>query len=315
MMTPAQAAPSPRVLNALTFDVEDYYHVSAFDVPGKREQWDTFESRVCRNTDRVLALLAGSSVTATFFVLGWVADRHPDLIRRIAAGGHELASHGYAHRLVYNMTPDSFREDLRRAKDAIGSASGVEVHGFRAPSFSITERSLWALDVLAEEGYSFDSSIYPIHRDRYGLPGAPRFIHTIEREAGRIVEIPLSTIRVAGVNLPVAGGGYFRLYPSAVTEWAIARLNAQEHRPAVIYLHPWEFDPEQPRQRGSQLSVFRHYVNIERTEARLRHFLNRFHFAPLTAVVARAGLAQAAVRIGTMAPIDLASSAAHGGTW
>jgi polysaccharide deacetylase family protein (PEP-CTERM system associated) len=315
MMTPAQDSRPTGMINALTFDVEDYYHVSAFDEPGKREQWDTFESRVCRNTDRVLELLAGSSVTATFFVLGWVADRYPDLVRRIAAAGHELASHGYSHRLVYDMTPVSFRDDLRRAKDAIGAASGFEVRGFRAPSFSITARSLWALDILAEEGYAFDSSIYPIRRDRYGLPGAPRFIHTIVRPAGRIIEVPPSTTRVSGMTLPVGGGGYFRLYPFALTRLAFARLNAKEHQPAVVYLHPWEIDPAQPRQRGSQLSIFRHYVNIGRTEARLRRLLTLFHFAPLTAVLAQARRAEVAVQTGAAAPIDVVSPAAHGGAW
>lgn len=285
--------PAP-VVNALTVDVEDYFQVSAFDEPGKREHWPDFESRVGRNTDRLLQVFADASVRATFFVLGWVAERHPDLIRRIAAAGHELASHGFAHRLVYDMTPESFRNDLRRAKDAIAAASGVEVRGYRAPSFSITSRSLWAVDVLIEEGYVFDSSIYPIYRDRYGLPGAPRFAHAIVRPTGRLVEVPPSTVRFAGVTLPVGGGGYFRLYPFGVTRRAIDRLNNRDHRPAVVYLHPWEIDPSQPRQRGSVLNRFRHYVNIGQTEARLRRLVSQFAFGPMSSVILHATQPQVA---------------------
>lgn len=289
MTTIEYAAPRPApVVNALTVDVEDYFHVSAFDKPGKRERWPDFESRVGRNTDRLLQLFADASVRATFFVLGWVAERHPDLVRRIAAGGHEVASHGYSHRLVYDMTPASFREDLRRAKDAIGAAAGVEVRGYRAPSFSITRRSLWAIDVLIEEGYVFDSSIYPIYRDRYGLPGAPRFAHAIVRPSGRLLEVPPSTVRLAGMTLPVGGGGYFRLYPFAVTRRAIDRLNNRDYRPAVVYLHPWEIDPAQPRQRGSAFSRFRHHVNIRETEARLCRLLSLFAFGPLSSVILHA---------------------------
>lgn len=275
----------PRMLNALTVDVEDYFHVSAFDAPGKRDRWDAFESRVCRNTGRLLDLFARSSTTATFFVLGWVAERYPQLVREIAAAGHEIASHGYAHRLVYDMTPDEFRADLRRAKDALESASGIEILGFRAPSFSITRRSMWALDILAEEGYAFDSSIYPVRRDRYGVPGAPRFAHDIQRPAGRLVEVPPATMRVGGVTLPVAGGGYFRLYPEALTHAAIRHLNDVDGQPAVVYLHPWEVDPEQPAQAGSPLSRFRHWVNIDKTEPRLARLLTTFDFGPLSAVL------------------------------
>jgi polysaccharide deacetylase family protein (PEP-CTERM system associated) len=296
--------------------VEDYFHVSAFDGPEKRGQWDRFESRVCANTDRLLDLLAQASTTATFFILGWIADRHPHLIRRIADAGHELASHGYAHRLVYNMTPDEFRADLRRAKDAITSASGVDVHGYRAPSFSVTRTSLWALDVLIEEGYEFDSSVYPIHRDRYGLPGAPRFAHEILRPSGRLIEIPPSTLNVGGVTLPVAGGGYFRLYPYAVTRRACANLNAREHQPAVVYLHPWELDPEQPRQHGSPLNRFRHYVNLQETEGRLRRLLAEFSFGTITAAVDLTRWRHAGTRVaerpGSVAPVSMSPSVPRG---
>jgi len=255
----------------------------------------------------VLDLLAASSTRATFFVLGWVAERHPGLVRRIADAGHEIASHGYAHRLVYDLTPAEFREDLRRASTAIGAAAGVTVCGYRAPSFSITRRSLWALDVLIEEGYTYDSSVFPIYRDRYGLPGAPRFAHEIVRPAGSLIEIPPSTIRIGGVTLPVAGGGYFRLYPYALTRRAIASLNTRVHRPAVVYLHPWELDPAQPRLRGSAVSRFRHYVNLDRTERRLRRMLSEFSFGPLTSAIGAAALPHEAA---SATPLTVASHAA-----
>jgi len=290
------ADPSRPVVNALTIDVEDYFHVSAFDAPGRRAQWANFESRVERATDRLLELFEAASVTATFFVLGWVAERHPALVRRIAGGGHELASHGYAHQLVYDMTPAAFREDLRRAHGAIGDASGVEVRGYRAPSFSVTSRSLWAIDVLIEEGYAYDSSIYPIFRDRYGLPGAPRFAHTIVRQAGCLLELPPSTVRVAGLTLPVGGGGYFRLYPFVLTRRAVASLNSRDHRPAIVYLHPWEIDPDQPRQAGSACSRLRHYVNLRETEARLVQLLRLFPFGPMSALLPQAAARASVVR-------------------
>jgi polysaccharide deacetylase family protein (PEP-CTERM system associated) len=273
------------VANALTFDVEDYFHVSAFDSPEKRSQWNSLESRVCRNTERLLDILAGGPTRATFFVLGWVAEKYPALVRRIASAGHELASHGFAHRLVYRMTPDEFRADVRRAKAAIEAAAGVHVRGFRAPSFSITKQSLWAFDILAEEGHTYDSSVYPIYRDRYGLPGSPRFAYDVPTTTGHLVEIPLSTVSVAGLTLPVGGGGYFRLYPYAVTARAIEHLNAREGRPAIVYLHPWEIDPGQPRQAGSALSRFRHCVNLDRTEARLRRLLGDFRFGTLSSTI------------------------------
>jgi len=279
------------VLNAMTIDVEDYYHVSAFDAPGKRLEWDRFESRVCASTAWVLDLLDEASVKATFFVLGWVAGRHPALVRRIAAAGHEIASHGYAHRLVYDMTPEEFRDDLRRASRAIGDACGVRVRGYRAPSFSITRRSLWAFDVLIDEGYTLDSSVFPIYRDRYGLPGAPRHAHVVTRASGQLVEVPPTTVQIGGATLPVAGGGYFRLYPYAATRLAVAGLNARDRQPAVVYLHPWELDPQQPRQHGSVLSRFRHYVNLDRTEPRLRVLLSEFRFGTLSAAVEAASLA------------------------
>jgi polysaccharide deacetylase family protein (PEP-CTERM system associated) len=279
------AAPARTIVNAMSVDVEDYFQVSAFDAAVSRGSWDTRESRVCANTDRLLALFAEADVRATFFVLGWVADRFPDLIRRIADAGHELASHGYQHHLIYDLTPDEFRQDVRRAKHALEAVSGTPVQGYRAPSFSVTERSLWALDVLIEEGYRYDASIFPVHHDRYGIPGSPRHAHRLERSVGSIVEAPPSTVRLAGINLPIAGGGYFRLLPYMWTRWGIDRLNSVEQRPAIFYLHPWEIDPDQPRIAASALSRLRHYRNLDKTEERLRRLMRDFKFATLNEVL------------------------------
>lgn len=282
-MSPATIAPGPP-RNILTVDVEDYYQVSAFDVPGKRERWSQFESRVCANTDRLLALFADHRVRGTFFVLGWVAERFPEVVRRIADGGHELASHGYGHQLVYDLDPSRFRADVRRSREVIEQASGIRVTAYRAPSFSITRHSTWAIDVLIEEGFTCDSSVFPVARDRYGMPGAPRQTHRLVTPAGSILEVPPTTVRVAGVTVPVAGGGYFRLYPFAVTAAAIRRVNRVDHAPAVVYVHPWEIDPAQPRQHGSVVNRFRHYVGLAATEARLRRLLTTFAFGPMSEV-------------------------------
>lgn len=279
------------IVNAMTVDVEDYFHVSAFAGTVAPSEWDSFESRVCRNTERLLDVFEHAAVPATFFVLGWVADRFPALVRRIQAAGHELASHSYDHGLVYDKTPEAFRDDLRRAKDAIAQAAGVAVRGYRAPSFSVTERSLWALDVLVAEGYTFDASIYPVHHDRYGIPTWPRHIHRVDRTSGHLCELPGSTVRWAGVNLPMGGGGYFRLLPYGWTRRGIATLNEQEGRPAVFYLHPWEIDPDQPRLRAPLVSRFRHYYNLDRTETRLRRLLTEFRFGTVAQVLENQGLA------------------------
>ena len=273
------------VVNAMTIDVEDYFQVSAFEATVPRSRWDSLESRVVRNTDRLLDVFQTADVRATFFMLGWVAERHPSLVRRIAEAGHELASHGFGHRLVYDQSPAEFREDLRRSRAAISSAASAPVYGYRAPSFSITSRSLWALDIIREEGFVYDASVFPIRHDRYGLPSSPRYFHPMERTAGTLWECPGSTIRVAGNNLPVAGGGYFRLLPYAWTRWGISRLNNRERQAAIFYLHPWEIDPEQPRLPGSRLSRFRHYTNLNKTETRLRRLVSEFRFAPLAEVL------------------------------
>jgi polysaccharide deacetylase family protein (PEP-CTERM system associated) len=277
------------LVNAMTVDVEDYYQVSAFDRVVPRSAWGYMASRVSANTLRLLALFDECSVRGTFFVLGWVAERHPELVRAIANRGHEIASHGYGHQLVYEQTPDEFREDVRRARRILEDAGGQRVVGYRAPSFSIVNRSLWALDVLIEEGYEYDASIFPIHHDRYGIASARRDPHRIARPAGDLVEIPGSTVRIGSVNLPVAGGGYFRLLPYAWTRWGMARLNHVERRPAVFYIHPWEIDPGQPRLPAGPLSRFRHYRHLEQTEARLRRLFTDFSFGTMADAVSLIG--------------------------
>ena len=283
------AVVAPPVVNAMTVDVEDYFHVSVFDGVVPRSAWNTLESRVCRNTDRLLEMFAAHDVKGTFFVLGWVGERFPDLLRRIARAGHEIASHGYGHRLVYDQTPRSFREDVRRARGLLEDAAAAPVLGYRAPSYSIVPRSLWALDILIEEGYEYDASIFPIRHDRYGIPVSARHPYLIEREAGRLIEAPASTARLGGMNLPVGGGGYFRLLPYGWTRWGLQRLNRVEGRPAIFYLHPWEIDPGQPRLRAGLLGRLRHYRNLHRTERRLHTLLRDFSWGPLRELLRRAG--------------------------
>ena len=277
----AQDTGTPLVVNAMSIDVEDYFHVSVFDGIVPRSTWDAMESRVCRNTERLLNIFDEFKVRSTFFVLGWVAERHPHLVREIAQRGHELASHGYAHRLIYDQTPDAFREDVRRAKSIIEDAGGCAVGGYRAPSYSVTSRSLWALDILIEEGYWYDSSIYPIRHDRYGIPVSPREPFCVQRTAGPLMEVPGSTVRFGPLNLPVGGGGYFRILPYEWTRRGIAYLNQTEKRSAVFYLHPWEIDPEQPRLAAGWLGRFRHYRHLAETEGRLRRLLTDFAFGTI----------------------------------
>ena len=272
-------------VNAFTVDVEDYFQVSAFERQIDRGSWEQYPHRVVRNTARILDLLAEHDVRATFYVLGWVADRYPQLVRRIAAEGHELGSHSYWHHLVYSMTPDEFRLDLRRSKEAIEDAAGCRVDSFRAPSFSITARSMWALEVLVEEGFTSDSSIFPIRHDRYGIPGAQAGIHRIETSAGALWEFPPSVVRMAGVNLPVSGGGYFRLYPYPLTAGCLQRIN-RSNVPFMFYIHPWEVDPDQRRLRVGSLSArFRHYVNLSSTYEKLSRLLGRFRFGRISDIL------------------------------
>jgi polysaccharide deacetylase family protein (PEP-CTERM system associated) len=273
------------IVNAMSVDVEDYFQVSAFDRVVSRAGWDDFESRVVPNTERILELFASEGVRSTFFVLGWVAERFPRLVRQIAAAGHEIASHGYHHQLLYTLTPAQFREDVRAAKALLEQASGTPVTGFRAPSYSIVESSLWALDILIEEGYAYDTSIFPIHHDRYGIPNAERHEHVIHRKAGTLIELPASTTRVGNVNLPIAGGGYFRLLPYAWTRWGIRRVNRQEKKPVVFYFHPWEIDPDQPRFAVGAASRLRHYTGLDRTPERLRRLMREFRFTSVAGVL------------------------------
>ena len=272
----------------MTVDVEDYFHVSVFDGLVPRHSWEGMESRVCANTERLLRIFSDSGIFATFFVLGWVAERFPWLVQRIAAEGHEIASHGYGHRLVYDLTPRAFREDVRRAKSLLEQASGARVDGYRAPSYSVTPRSLWALDILIEEGYRYDASIFPIHHDRYGIPISPRLPYRLDRGAA-LVEAPASTIRYGPFNLPIGGGGYFRILPYAWTRWGMRRLNEVEKAPAIFYLHPWEIDPGQPRLAAPPLGRFRHYFNLQRTESRLRTLIRDFRFSTMRALLETLG--------------------------
>lgn len=273
-----------RVTNAITVDVEDYFHASAFDRVVSRASWDSMESRVVANTHRLLNLFHEHNVRGTFFILGWVADRFPSLVRDIVASDHEIASHGYHHQLVYTLTPEQFREDVHRARHTLEQIGGVPVRGYRAPSFSIVTHSLWALDVLIDEGYSYDASIFPIRHDRYGIADAPRHAHLIQRGAGAIVELPSSTVRVGGNNYPIAGGGYFRLFPYAMTKWGISQVNA-EQQPVVLYIHPWEVDPEQPRLPVSKTTQFRHHVGMATTMEKLHKVVDDFSFAPVSRVL------------------------------
>ena len=274
----------------MTVDVEDYFHVSAFADAVRRDDWDSMERRYERNTARVLELLGDSGVRATFFVLGWVAERSPSLVRRIADAGHEVACHGYSHQLIYRQAPEEFERETRLSKRILEDAVGRPVFGYRAASYSITRESLWALDVLLDAGFTYDSSIFPIRHDRYGIPGAPEAPTRVPAPSGRsIVEFPLSVARWAGLSVPVAGGGYFRLFPYGVTQAGLRQLNARG-QPAVFYLHPWEIDAEQPRIQAGWLSRFRHYNNLHRFEPRLRRLLGDFRFSTMAEVLARAGL-------------------------
>jgi polysaccharide deacetylase family protein (PEP-CTERM system associated) len=277
--------------NALTFDVEEYFHAEAFARVLRPEEWPTLESRVVATTERLLDILDRERIRATFFVLGWVAERHPSLVREIASLGHEIGCHGYGHQMISRLTREEFERDVTRAKAALEDATGRLVIGYRAPTFSVMRDTLWSLDVLCEAGFRYDSSIFPILHDRYGIPDAPRFPHRMKAPNGcELTEFPLSTVLVLGRRVPVAGGGYFRLFPYALTRRAIARINAHEGQPAMIYLHPWEIDPDQPRLPVGPLTRFRHLVNVGKTEARLGRLLTDFTWAPAAEVLAETGL-------------------------
>ncbi len=280
---PVATSTTATVTNAMTVDVEDYYQVSAFEPHVNRAQWSNYESRVERNTERILELFAAHRVHATFFTLGIVAERHSGLVRRILAAGHELASHGYSHVRVTQQRPDEFRADVIRTKKLLEDVGGCAVRGYRAASYSIGAANLWALDVLQETGHAYSSSIYPIRHDLYGMPGAPRF--AFRHNGTGLLEIPVTTVRVLNQTLPCGGGGYFRLLPYRVSRWAMQRVNRRDRQACVFYFHPWEIDPEQPRPSDLRLKTrFRHYLNLDRMEARLARLLRDFRWARMDKV-------------------------------
>ncbi len=285
---PIAAAAAARVTTALTVDVEDYFQVSALAPHIARGSWDQRPCRVERNVGRLLELFALHRAHATFFTLGWIAQRYPQLVRDIVSGGHELASHGYGHQRATEQDPAAFRADVREAKALLEDIGGQSVQGYRAPSFSIGHANPWAFDVLADEGYRYSSSVYPVHHDHYGMPDAPRFPYQVRPQ---LLEIPVTTTRVMGRNLPAGGGGYFRLAPYALSRWALRRVNRLDRQPTIFYLHPWEIDPAQPRVPGTGLKTrFRHYVNLHRTEPRLTRLLQDFSWGRMDTVF---GLRQA----------------------
>jgi polysaccharide deacetylase family protein (PEP-CTERM system associated) len=292
-------------INALTIDVEDYFQVQAFSAISKYETWENYEVRVEKNTINLLNILDGvpshdpangSTIPckATFFVLGWIAERYPHIVKAIKAAGHEIASHGYAHQVIYNQTKDEFRQDIRRAKAVLQDITGEEIIGYRAPSYSITPETLWALEILMEEGFHYDSSIFPVYHDIYGMPDAPRFPFavriddkrkiefapiTAETKRTAMLEFPISTVKILGTNIPVAGGGYFRLFPYPLIKYGLKRINEVDGQPFIFYLHPWECDPEQPKIRGAGLrSQFRHRINLSKTQSRFQKLLGDFQF-------------------------------------
>ncbi len=277
--------PHSSLINAMTVDVEDYFHVSGFADQVSRSDWDDMPSRVVANTQRLLALMEKHQTRGTFFVLGWVADKFPQLVRDIHRAGHEVGCHSYWHQLVYDLSPDEFRQDLIKARDVLQNLTGEAVTHYRAPSFSITGRSLWALDVLADEGFTCDSSIYPVYHDRYGIPEADPTPHRVITPSGTLDEFPGGVFTFGKLRLAVSGGGYFRLYPRRFTEFCLGRINTRSASPFMFYIHPWEVDPDQPRLSGSLMSKFRHYQNLRTTEHKLNWLLPRFRFDSMSASI------------------------------
>lgn len=280
-----QERPRPNVVSAFSVDVEDYFHVEAFRHVVDPADWGSMEQRVEPNTRRLLGLLNEFNVNGTFFVLGWVAERRPDLVKDILASGHEVAIHGYDHRPITAMTPSEFREDIRRAKGIVEDITGLPVLGYRAPTYSVVKDTLWALDIMLEEGLRYDSSIFPIVHDRYGIPEAQRYPWVEERGDERLVEFPISTVRLWGRNLPFVGGGYLRLLPTSYVRWGMRRVTRREGRPVMLYVHPWELDPGQPVLDVGRLARVRHYHGLERVERRLRGLLRGFRFGTVRSVL------------------------------
>ncbi len=274
----------PALRNAMSVDVEDYFQVSAFEPYIGRAQWERIPRRVEANVDRILALFDSHGVKATFFTLGWIAQRHPAMVRRIVDQGHEVASHGWSHVRVVNQSPEDFRQDVIRTKALLEDLCGQAIRGYRAASYSIGASNLWALSILGEIGHEYSSSIYPIHHDLYGMPEAPRFAFHPEAADG-LLEVPITTLELMGHKLPCGGGGYFRLLPYRASRWALRRVNEHDGQPCVFYFHPWEMDPEQPRQQAVNLKTrFRHYLNLQRMEQRLERLLGDFQWGRMDAV-------------------------------
>lgn len=278
---------NPIIRNALTIDVEDYFQVSAFARHIPRSSWDNLPCRVERNIDRILMLLEKRQIKATFFTLGWIAERYPAMVKRIVGNGHELASHGYAHHRVTELSREEFYDDITRSKSLLEDIGGRSVKGYRAPSFSINGSNLWALDCLEEAGYRYSSSIYPVVHDHYGMPDAPRFAFSPGGSQG-ILELPVTTVRLFGRNFPAGGGGYFRLWPYTISRWFLQRVNAVDRQPAIFYFHPWEIDPDQPRQSGVSFKTrFRHYLNLSHMEKRLNTLTEHFDWGRMDQIFLR----------------------------
>ena len=268
--------PTTAIVNALSIDVEDYFQVSAFAGRIRECDWDRLPCRVERNVERILAMLASADAKATFFTLGWIGERYPALVRRIVEAGHELASHGFAHGRASEQQPDAFLADIRLAKAVLEDVAGCDVSGYRAPSFSVGPANAWAFQCIADAGYRYSSSLYPIRHDHYGVPDAPRFAHEV---APGLLEVPVATVRLFDANWPAGGGGYFRLLPYRLSRWSLRRINGVDGKPAMFYFHPWEIDPEQPRVDGIGMKTrFRHYVNLGRMESRLTRLLADFRW-------------------------------------
>jgi polysaccharide deacetylase family protein (PEP-CTERM system associated) len=281
-LTETMAAEASRRRHIMSVDVEDYFMVEAFSGSVRRDSWDSWPSRVVNNTGKILDLFDRYNVKGTFFMVGWVAQKFPALVQDIQHRGHELACHSFWHRTVYSLTPEEFRQDTRDAVRAIEDAAGVKVLGYRAPSWSITKSCLWALDILAEEGFSYDSSIYPIRHDLYGVPGAQRFPYQQKCTNGQVLrEFPPTTVRMLGMTLPAAGGGYLRIFPLAYTNWVFRKFEGSRSDRVMVYVHPWEVDPEQPRIRDKMKSRLRHYTNLRKMESRLDSLCRDFLFEPL----------------------------------
>lgn len=277
---------SSRINNTFTVDVEDYFQVEAFSQNIDRNDWNIYECRVEKNTDIILKLLDDNNIKATFFTLGWIAKNYPSVVKKIAQQGHEIASHGMNHQLIYNQSPDVFRIETKESKSLLEDLCQTEVIGYRAATYSIIQKSIWALDILAEEGFKYDSSIFPMRHDKYGIADANPVPHTLETPSGyKIVEFPISTVKTKFATFPVAGGGYFRIFPYFYTRWGLNKLN-KNNQPFVFYIHPWELDPEQPRIEGATLfTKFRHYTNIKKTHARLSMLMRDFNFSTMRDVL------------------------------